>query len=500
MITKWLKIILWDKEIGRLSWDNRKKIAYFEYNPTFLEGDINPFPLTASIASPASKRPIWGNKENKLYRNLPPFLADSLPDAWGNQVFECWRVQNNIHKQEITPLDHLTFIGKRAMGALEFTPETLGLKKTERLNLKALTELAQRVFIERENIKIQPNESLTMQSLIAVGTSAGGRQPKAIIAINSKTGDIISGQIGGQEDFEYYILKFGDASRSSAEIEMAYYEMAQAAGIDIMPCNLIDIEGNKHFVTRRFDRTKEGKLHIQTLAALYPEANSYEDLLMICRKLRLPASASEEVFRRMVFNILTNNTDDHNKNFSFMMNKQGKWSIAPAYDLTFIFNIGGFLPDTTHCLMMQGKLSNHTKEDALALAKENGIKKAESIINQVASAIAQFRIFAEKHLVEERWICTIENRLTELLKQWDLNYPEKKFVDIEIGNTLFKNVHIEQSYKGNFHLIAIADGITRKYVIGKNKTEYTELKQNGITNIDTEYLKHLIVKYLLNSK
>ena len=361
MITSSLKVMLWDKEIGRLSWDARRGISYFEYNPAILQGELDPFPLVASVKSPASRRPIMGDKETKLYRKLPPFLADSLPDAWGNQVFECWRLQNGIRNQEITPLEILSFIGKRGMGALEFIPESSGIKKSEQLNMKALTNLAQKIFTERENVKIMPDESLTMQSLIAVGTSAGGRQPKAIIAINPRTGEIRSGQIAGQKGFDYCILKFGDPERSSAELEMAYYKMATAAGIDMMPCRIIEIEGQKHFITRRFDRDEEHKLHMQTLAALYPDADSYEKLLMVCRKMRLPESTQDEVFRRMVFNILANNTDDHNKNFSFLMDEKGRWRLSPAYDMTYIFNVGGFLPEKMHCLMMQGKLQGHTK-------------------------------------------------------------------------------------------------------------------------------------------
>ena len=168
MMASSLKIMLWDKEIGRLSWDARRGISFFEYNPAFLGGGLDPFPLVASVKSPASRRPIMGDRETKLYRKLPPFLADSLPDAWGNQVFECWRIQNGIRNQEITPLEILSFIGKRGMGALEFIPESSGIRKSEKLNMKALTDLAQRIFVERETVRLMPDESLTMQSLIAV--------------------------------------------------------------------------------------------------------------------------------------------------------------------------------------------------------------------------------------------------------------------------------------------------------------------------------------------
>ena len=496
MITSSLKVFLWDEEIGRLSWDSRRGNSYFEYNHNFLIKALNPFPLLAPIDSPTSKRPIMGDKEKKIYRKLPPFLADSLPDAWGNQVFECWRIQCGIRNQEITPLDLLSFIGKRGMGALEFMPESSGIKESEQLNLKALTDLAQKIFAEKEKARISANESLTMQSLIAVGTSAGGRQPKAIIAINPETGEMRSGQIAGQKGFEYCILKFGDPGRSSAELEMVYYEMAKAAGINIMPCRLIEVEGSMHFVTQRFDRDEERKLHMQTLAALYPEADSYERLMMVCRKMRLPAATFDEVFRRMVFNILANNTDDHNKNFSFLMDEQGKWSLSPAYDLTYIFNSGGYLPEQTHCLMMNGKLYGHTKEDALAFAKDNGVRKAENIINEVVSAISQFRGFAKKHLVEERWISAVETRLNELLESWGFVDASKNVINIEIGDVLYENVRIERTYKGNYHLHATINDKERKFVISKKREEYALIEKQGIANLDADVLKGLIEKFM----
>ena len=496
MITSSLKVMLWDKEIGRLSWDARRGISYFEYNPDILQGELDPFPLVASVKSPVSRRPIMGDKETKLYRKLPPFLADSLPDAWGNQVFECWRIQNGIRNQEITPLEILSFIGKRGMGALEFIPESSGIKNSEQLNMKALTDLAQKIFTERENVKIMPDESLTMQSLIAVGTSAGGRQPKAIIAINPETGEIRSGQIAGQKGFDYCILKFGDPERSSAELEMAYYKMATAAGIDMMPCRIIEIEGQKHFITRRFDRAEERKLHMQTLAALFPNADSYEMLLMVCRKMRLPESTQDEVFRRMVFNILANNTDDHNKNFSFLMDENGHWRLSPAYDMTYIFNVGGFLPEKMHCLMMQGKLQGHTKEDALLLAKDNGIRKAETIINEVAEAISHFRQYAEECDVSQQWIGAVEATLKSHLTDWGLS-EQRKDISFSIDDTLFENVRVERTYKGNYHLLCNVEGKERKFVITNKKDEYALIDKVGVDNLTENQLVILTKKFIV---
>ncbi len=499
MITSSLKVLLWGQEVGRLAWDSRRNISYFEYNRLFLQQGMDIFPLVASVKSPISRRPIMGDNETRIYRKLPPFLADSLPDAWGNQVFECWRIENGIRNQELTPLDILSFIGKRGMGALEFVPESSGIKSSEAINLKALTDLAQRIFAEREKVRILPSETLTMQALIAVGTSAGGRQPKAIIAVNPHTGEIRSGQIAGQEGFDYCILKFGDAERSSAELEMAYHDMAINAGIDMMPCHLIEVEGKKHFITRRFDRDCDRKLHMQTLAALYPEADSYEQLFMVCRKMRLPESTQDEVFRRMVFNILANNTDDHNKNFSFLMDEKGQWRLSPAYDMTYIFNVGGFLPDTQHCLMMRGKLSGQTIDDALAIAKDNGIRKPKAIIQQVADSISQFRVFAQKHEVQPRWTNVVETTLNKHLEEWGLSEKAHVSFSIEIDGTSCHNARVEQTYKGNYHLLVDIDGRERKFVIGKNKPEYSMIQSVGAKNLSEHQLKEMIAKYILHA-
>ena len=259
---------------------------------------------------------------------------------------------------------------------------------------------------------------MTLQSLIAVGTSAGGRQPKGIIAINRETDEIRSGQIDHEPSFDYYILKFGDKERSSAELEQTYYEMALAAGIHMMESRLLEIDGTKHFLTKRFDRNETGKLHTQTLAAMMPEADSYEKLLMVCRKLHLPEVDCQEVFRRMVFNILANNTDDHNKNFTFIMNRQGSWRISPAYDMTYIFDTGGYLPNMEHCLMIGGKLEDISREDVIQFARDNGIRRPDAIIREVVESLKHFRTIAEKHSVSEQWIGRVEATIIHHLKSW----------------------------------------------------------------------------------
>ena len=225
-----LKVFLWGQEIGRLSWHDARKTTFFVYNPEFLKSSLDVAPPAASIYHPLSTRAIFGETE-RIYQKLPSFIADSLPDAWGNQLFEQWRKENKLTERSVTSLEKLAFIGKRGMGALEFIPEIERGTMNDKIDIKALADLAEKIAIERENVSILPDESLTLQSLIAVGTSAGGRQPKGIIAMNRETGEIRSGQVDLESGFDYYILKFGDKIRSSAELEQTYYEMALAAGI-----------------------------------------------------------------------------------------------------------------------------------------------------------------------------------------------------------------------------------------------------------------------------
>ena len=495
MTTKILKVMLWGKEVGRLSMDFRRGMPYFEYNRDWVENGLDVSPLNASIKRPQNLRPIFGASE-KIYQKLPPFIADSLPDSWGNELFEQWRQQQKIRVGDITPLDKLAFIGKRAMGALEFEPETYRFSSVENLNLNSLIALAKRVYTERENAHVMPEESLDMQSLLAVGTSAGGRQPKAIVAINRETREIRSGQIEGLKNFDYCLLKFGTKERSTAELEMVYYEMATRAGISMMPCWLMDVEGEKHFVTKRFHREHGRKLHMQTLAALYPEADSYESLLWVCRKMRLSERDSEEIFRRLVFNVLANNTDDHNKNFSFLMDESGRWSLAPAYDMTYIFSVGGYLPETHHCLLVKGKYTDITLHDVLELAADNGIRKADTIIADVVEALRSFRTLAEKNGVQERWISAVETTLQHNLEMWGFCPPRTFEPYTDANGRHVENLRIEQQYKGNYHLLATIDGTERKAVIRTKTVEHDEISRHGVPNLADEYLKRLVDKFL----
>ncbi|MDE6336772.1 MAG: type II toxin-antitoxin system HipA family toxin, partial [Muribaculaceae bacterium] len=302
----YIKVNLWGEELGRLVWDASKRISYFSFNPN-MQNRPDVSPLLRPVGKGNDQIPMYGDSR-RIYQNLPPFIADSLPDSWGNKLFDQWTKQQRLSRQKITPLDKLTFIGKRGMGALEFQPAIKELEYSQDVNLKSLYELSLEILSERETVSFTTIEEITFQSLLRVGTSAGGRQMKAIVAINLTTGEIRSGQIEGLPGFDYFIVKFEDELVPTSEIEMAFYEMALVAGITMEECRLIPIEGINHFITRRFDRKNGEKIHMQTLAAINPEARSYEELMDTCRNIGLTESELQEVYRRLVFNVLANNT------------------------------------------------------------------------------------------------------------------------------------------------------------------------------------------------
>lgn len=408
-----LKVTIWGKEVGRLTWDRRQKKSVFEYAPSFIKNGIDIAPLTASIHNPRYQRPFYGYTNDNVFYGLPPFISDSLPGRWGNTVFAAWAQANNIRSSELTPVDKLSFIGQRAMGALEFEPsQPIGTGMS--LQLDDLYRKAQEILENREETVIA-GKDLTLESLYEVGTSAGGQHTKAVIARNNKTGEIRSGQILLPPDYTYYILKFAEKDFYPLTIiEKVYYDMALEAGLQMMPSELINIGGDSHFLTQRFDRKNGKKIHTQTLAAMNPEASSYEDLMAVCDDLGLPYKEKEAAYRQMVFNVLTTNVDAHIRNFSFLMEEGGSWHLTPAYDLTFsCFNPGNnFDPD--HYLRVCGKTTAITHDDLVKFARENDIKRPEEIISQVVDAVKQFREFATKEKVSPYWIDKVEGHFVDM--------------------------------------------------------------------------------------
>lgn len=498
-----ISVMLWGEEVGKLYWDERSKRAIFNYHPDFIRKGLDIAPLTASVKGAASKgMPILGNKD-KLYQGLPPFLADSLPDRWGNKVFEQWATQNHIPKRKLTPVDKLSFIGKRGMGAFEFIPATPGLEKSSSIQISNLYRLARRIFEEREEISVQDDETLDLQSIYEVGTSAGGQHPKAIIAINEETHDIRSGQVPLPDGYTYYILKFSEGDDFPfTQLEMTFYEMATEAGISIMPSKLVQIEGRFHFLTERYDRINGEKKHIQTLAAMNPDATGYEDLFEVCRKLNISAGEQAELYRRMVFNVMGGNVDDHIKNFSFLMERNGTWHITPAYDMTFTTNLDGSSYENAHSMSIDGKDDEITEDDLLRFAKQNGIKNAKKIINEVCIAISHFYDYATKYQINEYWKDRIEQHLSKLVPPsigTTMNHYLPTFVEpykTEDGFWVSEINFIENS-RHNFRIEAVINGKRQKYIAGRKSELATEIIAKGRNKMNIEYKKEFVKRLLL---
>jgi len=494
-----VSVRLWDEEVGRLYWSAERKCSVFSYSPTFIASGLDIAPLAHSLKH-ATLRPFLGNR-GKLYEGLPEFIADSLPDRWGSLVFERWAEENGLRRRDITPVDKLSFIGKRGMGALEFVPAANIKDDTkDGLNLESLYNLAKKIFEQREQAHISPDESLTMQSLYDVGTSAGGKHPKAIIAINEQTQEIRSGQTMQGSGFEYYILKFADGSGyPNAEIEQTYYDMALESGITMMPSRLISIEGRNHFLTMRFDRQGDKKIFTQTLAAVNPEAQSYADLFYTARCLGIPMTEQAEQFRRMVFNVMAANIDDHSKNFSFMLSSKDGWHITPAYDLTLTIDLDGSQLLNRHEMSIQGKTTDITPTDLQRFAELNNIKNATTIINKVSEAVSHFRNFALRNGVPEYWTDRIEAHLSHLVLPCHATnmtgYMPTAVDDYEQDGKQIKHVSLKETVQHDFVLSADIDGKPRRRVFRKNSDETKAIKEKGGAKMPTEEIKELITKY-----
>lgn len=478
-----LKVKLWGQEIGRLAWESSTRRIYFMYNPN-LRNIPDIAPLLSSSLRRNTLLPIYGD-DRPLYQGLPPFIADSLPDSWGNTLFDKWVKDNKIPRNKVTPLYKLMFTGTRGMGALEYEPYADDLTHTRTVNIKSLYDMSLKILEDRDNMALNANEEPTLQALLAVGTSAGGRQIKAIIAINEKTGEIRSGQTDGLDGFDYYILKFGDKSMPIAEIETTYYMMAVAAGIVMEECRMLPVEGINHFLTKRFDRAKGKKIHMQTLAAMNPEARSYEDLVATCRELSISESEIEQLFCRIVFNVMTNNTDDHNKNFAFLLEENGKWRLAPAYDMTFIFNTNGTGPNIERRLSIGGKTSEITKADLLDFAKQNDIKNANAMITRVADAIKNFDRYATENGITQPWCSIIRKTLTENLTTFGCLDKEddakSSFIDT-YGRTI-DNLSLSVNSKRHIEVSAFINGKRHRKFIRPSMEIHHNLMKQDIFNL-----------------
>ena len=409
-----VKVILWGRTVGYVSWDKKSRRAFFQYDDAYVADGRELAPLTMPLTSERTRRNmVWPGNTDKLYQGLPPLLADALPDHWGNSIFKAWMRDNGIRSSDVTPVDQLSFIGSRAMGALEFEPaQDLGSDKAFDVDVQKLYDFAREVLSSREKITLTSECSVLWQELVKLGTSPGGKRPKAIVAVNPRTAEVKSGQTEVPEGFIHYILKYDDGSSFPfARMEYVYYRMAVIAGIEMMPSMLRQYEGVTHFLTQRFDRVGNERIHTQTLAAMAPGANDYDDLFEVIRRLRLPYKDSEQQFLRLVFNVLARNVDDHSKNFSFCMDNTGTWRLSPAYDLTFAVDTSAPAYVNRHSLFVNGKDDKITIADLLEVAARNDIRNPKELIERVRAVIADFPSIARENEIPDEIIQVLRKEI-----------------------------------------------------------------------------------------
>ena len=413
---------IWGETIGAIAWNAETAVASFEYDPKFIAAKIDLAPIKMPINNSIKRIFSFPELRNiKTFKGLPGLLADVLPDDYGNQLINSWLAQQGRPENSMNPVELLCFIGTRGMGALEFEPSQLKPNKrafdVEVANLIAISQkmLSKRVGFETN---LTEDEQSAMLDILKIGTSAGGARPKAIIAYNEKTGQVKSGQTVAPKGFEHWLIKldtvsdvqFGE-STGFGRIEMAYYLMAKACKIEMMECRLLEENGRAHFMTKRFDREKgDQKHHIQTLCAMqHYDFNqitsfSYEQLFQTMRILRLPYPQANQMFRRMVFNVIARNCDDHTKNFAFRLKKDGNWELTPAYDICFAYRPGSDWV-SHHNLSINGKRTAITRDDLLIVAKAMNIKKANNIVDQISKTVTSWYKFAE--------VANVDNKLKE---------------------------------------------------------------------------------------
>jgi serine/threonine-protein kinase HipA len=412
---------LWGREIGAVSVASPGDVPVFQYRPEFARSGV---PL-APVQMPLREQPYRFPSLNRddAFHGLPGLLADSLPDRWGQRLIDAWLDAQGRDPGSFDIVERLCYIGTRGMGALEFQPAVARPSPAGGdLRVEALVELAHEALEEREafvaELAADPDEE-EMRAILTLGTSAGGARPKAIVAFNEETGQVRSGQLDPGPGFQHWLLKFDGVRGAGVHdlrdpegwgaVELAYWRMARAAGIEMSESRLLEENGRRHFMTRRFDRPDGGgKLHVQTVGALehisydVPGSYSYERAFLLLRKLGLGAPEAEALFRRMVFNIVARNQDDHVKNISFTMGRDGRWGLAPAYDLTFAFQPGNRWL-AAHQMTAAGRSDGFTVADLREVGRAAGLKRgrAARILAEVTDVVAEWPRIAEEVGVEE---------------------------------------------------------------------------------------------------
>lgn len=402
------RVNLYGQPVGTFRWDNNRQLAHFEYAESFIGKGLEPSP----ILMPVRQGRIYSFSDigRETFKGLPGMLADSLPDTYGRALFDRWLALTG--RSSGNAVETLCFLGKRCMGALEFEPAMDAPYSPDvRIELDSLVEVTSEALSEKEEFgaNLEEDKKAAIAEIVRLGTSAGGQRAKAIIAYNPLTGEVRSGQIEAPEGFDYYLIKLDGVTAEAGfretqnfgRLEYSFYRLVKECGIKMSDCSLIEENGRAHFLTKRFDRQNGEKIHMQTLCGIAhydycnPRSYSYEQAFNVMRALRLPYSQAQEMFRRLVFNVVIRNQDDHTKNISFLMDRQGKWTLSPAYDMGFAYNPkGGWTAQ--HQMSINGKFDDITRQDLLEFARRNNIKEAAEIIDCIAEVSSRWPLLARE--------------------------------------------------------------------------------------------------------
>ena len=405
-----IKVKLWNQTVGALAWDTRNNLGEFQYDSAFVKQGFEISPLMMPLTGRTYRFPELSRSDT--FSGLPGLLADSLPEKFGNTLMKQWLAKKGMSFAELTPVERLCYIGNRGMGALEFEPDfDMDANRLFHLDVNELVQVAQEIMNQHNHARVDldPIEQFKrFDRLIQIGTSAGGAKAKVIISLNESTHEIMSGQGPCLPGFEHWLLKLSDVENTEhvsdtdiGRLEYAYYLMAVEAGISMMESRLIPDGKRSHFMTRRFDRLDGKKLHVQSFCGIAhedrnPPGNThYETLFSVARKIGLGQTALEELYRRMVFNILARNQDDHSKNHGFIMDGTGSWFLSPAFDIVFSYKKGSRWVDLQQ-MCCNGKRDAFTRDDLLSASKAADVKNPDAIIREVSDAIACWPDFAAK--------------------------------------------------------------------------------------------------------
>ena len=413
------KVSLFGLPVGAFRWDERYGIVRFEYDHSFVGRGLEPSPLMMPVRE--GRIYAFVDLDRETFKGLPGMLADALPDTYGRALFDRWLALTG--RTSSNPIETLCFLGKRCMGALEFEPALdLPYDTNQRFEIDALVDVAKNALAEKSSFgaNLNDDKKQAIAEILRLGTSAGGQRAKAIIAYNKTTGEVRSGQVEAPKGFDYYLIKLDGVSAKAGfketenygRLEYSFYRLAEKCGIEMSECSLIEENGRAHFLTKRFDRKDGRKIHMQTLCGMahfdyrLHRAYSYEQAFNVMRALRLSYAEAKELFRRMVFNVVVRNQDDHTKNISFLMDENGKWRLSPAYDMGYAYNPqGGWT--ATHQMSVNGKFDNITRQDLLTFADQNNIKDAPLVIDEICERASHWQKIA--------WECDVPSSMSQAI-------------------------------------------------------------------------------------